>query len=140
MFYQSAYFKIYELVDKIAHTELGEKAWMLFHPYALMTLDKIRQYFDQPIIVNSWHSGGTWSQCGFRSYDSTVGARYSQHKFGNAFDLHFPHITADEVREEILKNKDHEAFKFITCLETDISWVHWDCRNIEDRIQLVKPN
>jgi hypothetical protein len=137
--YQCSHFKIWELVDKNTHSALGDGAWILFRPDALWTLDKLREHFGQPVVVNNWHEGGSLSYCGFRPYDVTVGARYSQHRLGNGFDAHFSSLTAEEVRQEILKKKDEEDFKLITCLEIDISWVHFDLRNISNRIQLVKP-
>jgi hypothetical protein len=140
MYYQCEHFKIWELVDKDTHAALGDSAWMLFRPEALSSLDKIREYFDKEIVINNWHGGGDLSYCGFRPYNVSVGARYSQHRLGNAFDLHFGDaMSADEVRKEILAHKDDRAFIDITCLETNISWVHVDFRNIADRIRLVKP-
>lgn len=139
MYYQCKHFTLPELVDKQTFSVLGEQAWMLFRQDFLITLDKVREYFGKAIVINNWQSGGNLSLCGFRPYDSHVGAKFSQHRFGNGGDLHIAGMDANEVRAEIIKNKDHEAFKLITCLEINITWVHMDARNIPDRIRLVKP-
>ena len=140
MYYQCRYFKGYEIVDKDTFIMLGNQVWMLFHPEALISLDNIRAWFDRPVIVNNWASGGDLQFRGFRPSDCTVGAKFSQHRLGNAFDLDVQGIAADEVRKVILDNKDNDIrFQYITCLETDISWVHFDMRNIPNRILLVRP-
>lgn len=139
MFYQCKHFTLPELVDRQTYSVLGEQAWMLFRPDILITADRVREYFGKPIIINNWQGGGNLSLCGFRPYDSQVGAKFSQHRLANAFDMHFNGLTADEVRAEILKKPDDEAFKLITCMEIEVSWNHIDCRNILDRIRLVKP-
>jgi hypothetical protein len=141
-FYKCKHFQPQELVDtetfnKWDKTENG--IWFLFRPEALITLDNMREYFNSPITVNNWAIGGE-SQCrGFRPFSEPTGAKYSQHRLGNAFDCDIAGHTADEVREEILKNPDHDAFKFINCLEIGISWLHFDTRNIQKRILLVQP-
>jgi len=139
MYYQCTHFTIKELCDKQTFAALGESAWMLFRPEALITIDKVREYFGKSITINNWHLGGNLSLCGFRPYDSAVGAKFSQHRLGNAFALHFDGLAADEVRAEILRKPDDEAFKLVTCLEIEISWVHVDFRNIQERIRLIKP-
>lgn len=139
MYYQCTHFSIKELVDKQTFAALGDSAWMLFRPEILITADRVREYFGKPIIINNWHMGGNLSLCGFRPPDSGVGAKYSQHRLANAVDMHFDGLAAEEVRAEMLKKPDDEAFKLITCMEIEVNWNHIDCRNIPDRIRLVKP-
>ncbi len=139
MYYQCKHFTLPEICDRQTCSQLGEQAWMLFRQDLLITLDAVREYFGKPIVINNWQGGGNLSLCGFRPYDSQVGAKFSQHRLGNAADLHMVGMDADEIRAEIIKNQDHEAFKLISCLETGIQWVHLDCRNIGNRILLVKP-
>ena len=141
MFYKCHYFQIQELVDPETYKLFGERGWMLFHQQALLSLDGIRQYFGKPVIINNWYVGGVFEFRGFRPKTCTIGGIYSQHRFGNGFDLDVEGIPAHEVREEIVKNKDHDLLVRITCLEIDVGWVHSDSRNIlnEQRILLVSP-
>jgi hypothetical protein len=49
-------------------------------------------------------------------------------------------VTAEEARVEIVKNRD--KFKYITTLESDVNWLHADCRNavgVGGAIVMVKP-
>lgn len=139
MFYRCEFFKIQELVDKATFEEFGEDAWMFLRTEALVSLDGIRRFFGTAVTVNDWLWGGKFELRGFRPRFVNTGATYSQHRFGNAFDLDVKGISAEIVRETILKNKDHHSLVNITCLEKDIPWVHFDCRNIIDRIRLVLP-
>jgi len=138
-FYKCQYFRIEELVDKKTFEIWGDKAWWFFRPEALMSLDNIRFYFGKPVTVNNWLFGGGFQNRGLRSATSTVGEDFSFHKLGCAFDLDIQGITADEARDTIIKMKDTSLFYLIMCLETGISWTHFDIRNIsrERRILLV---
>ena len=139
MFYKPIHFKIQELVDRETFRLFGQEAWMFLQPNALVALDGIRNYFDRTVFVNDWHFNGTYQYRGFRPKTCSVGADYSQHRFGNAFDLNVLGLSAEEVRKEILAHKDDPRFRMITALEIGIQWVHFDCRNIAERIQLFEP-
>lgn len=138
MFYKPKFFQIQELVDKVTFARFGERAWMFFNPVFLRSLDRVRHHFDAPVTVNNWRSGGPFSQRGLR-VTTNVGATYSQHRFGNAGDYDIEGYSAEEVRQEIINNKDHHNFELITCVEVDVKWVHHDCRNINNRILLIRP-
>ena len=137
-YFKCEYFKIQELVDRNTYEKWGEAAWMFLRPEALYSLDGIRKYFNKRVFVNNWAFGGDFQWRGLRPPTCTVGVWYSQHRFGNGFDCDVEGVTADEVRGEIVTNENHPLFTHITCLETDITYVHLDCRNIENRIRLVK--
>jgi hypothetical protein len=111
------------------------------NPHALMALDSLRDFFDAPITVNNWLWGGPFSYRGLRPLDCSVGADYSQHRFGNAFDCDVSGVTAEEARVLILGAKDDFGIQHINCIEADVNWLHFDCRNIpyEDRIKIVYP-
>lgn len=142
IFYKCEHFDIEELVDRVTYEKWGERAWMFLRAEALYSLDGIRKYFGRPVTVNNWRDGGKFSQRGLRilnDNDKSIYSPYSQHSLGDAFDLDVQGMTSDEVRSAILEDKDESRLEKITCLETDITWVHFDCRNIPDRIRLVKP-
>ncbi len=137
--YLCKHFKIYELVDQQTFARFGLQAWMLLNPVALQALDGIRNYFDAPVIVNNYHSGGTFQFRGLRPKSCPVGAEYSQHRLGNAFDCDIAGISAEEARREILSNANDPRLYPINCIEADVNWLHFDCRNIPDRIRIVTP-
>jgi hypothetical protein len=140
-YYQPAYFSLVELVDKITYVKFKETAWSFIDPYLLISLDNLRKYLGKPIYVNNWDSGGDFSFRGFRPKYTNVGAEYSQHRFGRGVDFDVKDMTAEEVRQVIIKNKDLDIFKHVTTLETNVAWCHLDIRPIPDsqRILLVKP-
>ncbi len=137
MLYKCKHFKIYELVDKHTFEKFGEDAWMFFNPLALMSLDGIREFFGVPVTVNNWKWGGGLQYRGLRPVYYTSGATYSQHRFGNSFDLDVKGVSAEDVRKVITANKDCLEFRHITCIEGSVSWLHFDCRNISDRIRII---
>lgn len=138
-FYKCTNFQALELVDKQTFDRFNGDIWFLFNQKALISLDGIRNYFKKPVIVNNWYWNGKFQYRGFRTRECPEWSQYSQHSFGNAFDLDVEGMSADEVRQVIIENKEDSHFELITCLEVNISWVHFDCRNIADRIRLVKP-
>ncbi len=64
----------------------------------------VRDRLDAPIYINNWHVGGTFSLSGARPFDTSLGAKYSQHKFGRAIDLKGTQHTAKDIYNEISLN------------------------------------
>ena len=136
MTYVSKYLEPHELVDKETLDSVGGSAIrvsMLFDDRLLVTADKLRERYGV-IHCNNWFWGGRFSQRGLRSPFSETGAKFSDHKFGRALDVHFNNITAQEVRQDILNDPFCDDFKYITVLEMTlngkpISWLHFGTRN-----------
>jgi len=132
--YKCEYFKIYELVSEKVYNKYGERAWQFFDPNLLMTLDDLRRHFKSPIIVNTWKNGGGFSQRGLRAnLDPIVASKtkrgklyVSEHILGRAIDFDVKGLTAEEVRQEIIKNSD--KFTYIRRMEKDVNWVHIDLK------------
>ena len=124
--YICKHFKIHELVPPRIYEKRGEKAWELLDERALITLDALRDRFGVA-TVNNYKFGGTRLWSGLRTPDSPYYSETSQHSLGKAFDVIFKEIDAEEAREYILTHPSE--FPFITGLELDVSWLHFDVRN-----------
>lgn len=132
--YIPKHFGIKELVPKQVFADRGEKAWQLLDDRILLTIDMLREKYGS-ITINDWSwkkDGEKFSQWrGLRTADSPYYSKYSQHSFGNAVDLIFKHVTAEQVRQDILANPVDPAFVYINSFEEGTSWVHLDCRNVQ---------
>ena len=89
--YKCQYFGIKELVSPVVYDKWKEQAWMFFDENVLQDLDKIRETYGSPIIINNWANG--LKQCGLRSnMDEMVKSKktlyLSAHTMGKGFDLH----------------------------------------------------
>ena len=95
------------------------------------------------VTINDWLWEGSFVDSGFNLYRK-IGADYSQHKFGKATDSKFKNISADEVREDILKHQRFWLEMGLTTLESADyapTWVHLDTRYTgRNEILIVKPN
>jgi uncharacterized protein YcbK (DUF882 family) len=132
--YKCKHFKVQELVPEHIYKKRGAKAIELMDERILITMDKLREMIGKPITVNNWVWGGNrnWSglrTAGFYSSLQSYENSLSQHKYGRAVDFLVKGMSAVDVRKFIFANKEH--FPYITFVETDISWVHIDCRNCE---------
>lgn len=96
-----------------------------FDERALSMLQKLRDKFG-PCTVNNWLWGGANHLRGYRPLDCPIGAKRSQHKLGKAFDCSFENYTAQQVRDYVLAHP--EEFPYITAIEGDVSWFHFDVR------------
>jgi hypothetical protein len=134
------HFLLQELIPPDIFLERGEAAWELLDPSALYSLDDLRETFG-PIVVNDWHSGGNFKESGYRIATTPTGAKYSQHKFGRAFDCKPVNVTPAEMSAYILANPT--KFEHITTLEDvakTITWLHFDVRNNPQiGIRVVQP-
>src|SRR5690554_3311309 len=127
--FMPANFILQELVAPAIYQARGMRAWELVCPYALRTLQTLRDVFG-PTTVNNWHAGGQYKESGLRELTTSTGAALSQHKFGRAFDCKFRGITPQEAFDYILAHPDR--FPYLTVLE-DVrytpTWLHFDTRN-----------
>ena len=144
-FYIPKHFKIYELVPKDLFEHYKKRQyylWGLFDYRTLVTADNLRKRYGK-MTINDWYWGGSNQYRGFRPPDCTVGAALSQHKMARALDMIPKSTDAYRIRNDILNDSYHEDFKYITCLEIDISWLHFDVRNYDKQkngiLQVIRP-
>lgn len=138
--YRPANFEIRELVTPEVFAARGDAAWELLDPFALRTLQALRDKFG-PLTVNNWHIGGTYKESGLRGMGSATGAVWSQHKFGRAFDCKFKTVSPQEAHDYILTHMSE--FQYLTTLENPAAtptWTHFDVRNHnKNGIWIVNP-
>ena len=133
--YKPRYFKVQELVPPSIYKQMGDRALILLDDRALITLDKLRVKLGI-CIVNDWCFGGQFEQSGLRTPEAPEYSPTSQHAFGRAMDSKFQDHTAEEVRKFVINNRS--KFPYISFIETDISWFHFDVRN-DERLTLWSP-
>lgn len=124
-------FELYELLPRDVYEatiHYGNNRFQWFDDRALISLQSLREWAGKT-LVNNWYWGGNNQWGGLRPFDCPIGALYSQHKFGRAFDAKFADKTADEARHYIRSNK--AKFPYITCLEEGVGWCHLDTRNYD---------
>ena len=131
MTYKCKYFKIHELVPPEVYEARGEKAWELMDDRILQSIDKLRERFG-PATINNYEYGGDREWSGLRTPSSPWFSPYSQHTFGRAVDVIFRDTTAEEARKKIIHDHDSDEYEYnITSIESDVPWLHIDCRNCE---------
>lgn len=126
--YIPKYFDIKELVPPVVYNNASDKfkLWWIFDDRLLKTADMLRDRYGA-MYVNKWSAG--LRECGYRLPDSQTGRELSQHKYGRALDLHPMKTTAEKIREDIQAEPWAEEFKYITCIELGVTWLHIDTRN-----------
>lgn len=138
-YYEPEFFCVQEYVPPEIYKKLGDKAILLIDRRVLKTDDELRRFFGKPITINNWHRGGNRKYSGFRPAGCKVGARYSQHKYGRASDKLVSGMTAQEVRDAVIKNIG--LFPHISVIENSVEWLHTDCRCIagDSQFYLINP-
>lgn len=134
----SKYFKIQELVSEAVYKKYGDKSWEFIDTRLIKVLDLLREHFNRPITVNNWLWGGNLQQRGLRANKDELVANkkdyyISQHCLGKAVDFNIKGLSAQEVYEEILKNK--EKFYLISRIENikdTPTWTHIDVANVDE--------
>lgn len=123
------HFVIQEFVSPEIYKLRGGKSIELIDSRIVMIAEKLREYFGVPITINNWHTGGQYKESGLRDFDTTTGAKFSQHKFGRAIDCKFQGLEPKYIRKKIIENQGEFIKVGITCIEADTpTWVHIDCR------------
>lgn len=133
--YLPRHFQAYELVPPAIFASRKDKSFELIDERVLITLDTLRDTFG-PCTVNDWHWHGSFEQSGLRTSDAPKYSPTSQHTFGRAMDCKFKEHLAADVRHQVIQNR--LLFPYITFMEDDIDWFHFDVRNGQ-RIVLWSP-
>jgi len=86
------------------------------------------------VTINNWWKGGERQWSGLRTMDSPDWSPTSQHTFGRASDKLFKTATSRVVLDYISANYKTLG---ITCIESNVAWVHSDVRCYCDGLLLV---
>jgi len=127
--YKPKNFELYELLPRDIYNatmHYGEQRWQWFDSRLLITLQALREN-EGRIVLNDWYWGGINTLRGYRPFDCPIGALWSMHKSFKAADCIFVDTTAERVRANFLEIPS--SYPYITCVETRISWFHFDTRN-----------
>lgn len=138
---KAKYFGIKELISRACYEKFGEKAWALFDEKAIITLDWIRENIGKPITVNDWAWGGLQQHRGYRWEDCHIGAAFSSHKEGKAFDFSVKGMTDNEVKDWLDEHERELPFKIRIEEEDTNAKVHFDVRkhDCDSNIYYFKP-
>lgn len=122
-------FYLDELMHPYPLSVLKNKAEWLLDPKLVHAVQFIRDYFGKIVIINNHYHGGSLENRGFRPCNSTVGGKFSQHRFGRAADLTVKGYDAEELRQVIKDNQPLFSDNHINAVENKVNWLHIDCRN-----------
>jgi hypothetical protein len=145
MRYEPKYFSLDELVCEDVYNTYGQTAWEFFDQRLLITLDSVRERLGKPIYINDWQIHGSQSQSGYRCLRCEIvkdkiakNEMYcSAHLTGQAVDFSVLGMTAEEVRQYIIKNVN--LWPYPIRLEADVAWIHLDTRDHnEGKVWLFK--
>ena len=98
------------------YKDLGDKAIILIDERIIQLAQFVRERFNKPVTINNWYYGGEYKYRGVRPHNCKVGAKYSQHKSGRAFDFTVEGISIKELHQDIVdfwnkKQEEDKAFK-----------------------------
>lgn len=160
-------FIIQEFVPKSIYDIWGDRSTYFINPKIPALAQFYKEFFldyykkkhgadkvkDVLIIINNWHSNGSYQYRGFRPRSYSEGGENSQHRLGNAFDCDIiilfndgSRMEADykEIHSVIMANQALFIASGLTTVE-DVkyapTWLHSDCRWIPNQtgILTVKP-
>lgn len=132
---------------KEANGYIMPSIWRLMDDRVLWTAVQLRKLFGV-MIINDYTFGGNNENRGFRDFTTLIDTQKffktgkiiaswssftSQHCFGRAIDSKFKNLFAGEVRDYIIKHSSKEEFKFITAMEKEVTWLHFDVRNFKTK-------
>jgi hypothetical protein len=138
------YFSILELVPEKVFEELSEdKCWNLFSNEALYMLVSVREAWGKPLIINSKSRGYQFS--GYRPLDTSIGAKYSAHRLGVAFDIKDAGGDTEGFYNFILENGENLSVKELedrafTIDGKNTPWCHVSVRaHFGKGLRIIKP-
>lgn len=125
----SNHFILKEFVPQEIYNVFGDNSRWFINPKIIAICEHLRVKLDRPITINNWHLSGQYNYSGYRPPDYTTGAKFSQHKLGQAADIKVTGMDAGIVRNYIRDNfKELNALGLTTIEKGTPSWCHLDCR------------
>ena len=130
------HFSVKELVCSHVYDIHGENSWLFLDEKILYILMILRNdVFKSPILINNWHTFGTFSQRGLRCPFCLLNLEkkaaeelyLSAHNFGQAFDFDVQNVSADQARRTLYFH--YKELKYPIRLERNVNWVHLDTFN-----------
>ena len=97
------YFEVSELVCPHCYSKFGESSWQFISTELLSTLYILRtKIFNKPITINTWKSGGQFSQRGLRCnmcqlVKNKSSIYLSAHCLGKAIDFNVKDLDSNTV-------------------------------------------
>ncbi len=139
------YFELHELVCKHIYDKYGNQAWQFLDPRLIITIDWVRKQLNKPITINDYKWGGNDTQsgvrcnlCSFVKSKTDKGIVYmSAHCTANAVDFSVEGMTAEEVRNWLVRNQ--EDLPYSIRLEAGVNWVHLDCNDAGQKVYIFNP-
>ncbi len=136
-------FDLEEFVPPQTIKLFGANAIWFVDPKIITLATAYREFFKLPVVINNWHKGGKFSYRGYRPPRVNVGAEYSQHKLGNAFDCNIGSMTEKQMFNAIKENFSFFKEFGLTTVEDyrfTPGWLHSDIRTTNsDELLIVKP-
>jgi hypothetical protein len=137
-------FRLEEFVPRLVFNTFRDKGLGQIDEGIIALAQFCRLYFEVPMTINNWHSGGKFQYRGWRPPEYTQGAKYSQHRSGRAFDCHFGGgLTVKEAYKKILDEQEAFMEAGLTTLEDIMhtpTWLHMDIRTTNsENILIVRP-
>lgn len=121
------------LSDRGLSIYLDDIIYAKFDPSLLWTIERIRIYYNRPVLINNWYAvGGSLNYRGYREKVIKGSSERSQHNNGRALDFNVSGISSDEAYHHILKNYNNDMYQYITAIEDKkkaTTWTHFDTRN-----------
>ena len=130
------HFKTHELVCSHVYRKYGDKALMFADPRLLMWMDWFRDAVGLPVIVNTYGTGGKYTQRGYRCNmcqlvrEKTVNnvMYLSAHTRFQAIDFNVQDMYDEEIRQWIDRHKNEMPCSIRIERDT-VGWVHVDVAN-----------
>lgn len=127
----SEHFDLREFIDPVTFQARGEQSIGLINRKLIDIAEFIRSKIGKPVTINNWHTGGQFKESGLRNPNSKTGAKYSQHKLGNAID---PKVSGFGGNEwyDFVKQNAKELYNLgarrIEDKTIATTWLHIDCK------------
>jgi hypothetical protein len=137
-------FYLDEFIDPTTYAARGEKSIALMDHRMIIFAQWLRETLGKPITINNWATGGQYRESGLRVFNTTTGAKWSQHKFGRAVDIKCAAATPKQLFSVIKAHEDYlikrQICTTIENIDLTPKWLHCDCRFTGlDKILIVNP-
>lgn len=135
----SEHFELIEFIDPVTYSNFADNSIWFIDQRLINVAEAFRVIVNKPVIINDWHIHGKYKESGLRTFNTTTGSKYSQHRYGRAADLKVKGMTGQQLFNVAKANWDMLKEFGLTTVENPQAtptWLHCDTRQWQDTTEL----
>ena len=122
------HFKPFEFLPSELYNKYADAGMRYINPKIPALMDIMREFFNCPITINNWKSGGDRNGSCLRLPNNKDYSKWSDHSFGNACDFIVSGVDSFTVQDKIINDTNLslklKSYGLVSIEDSTSGWTH----------------